>query len=68
LKCNNQNALVFDAKDVDVDERGFAQTPIVAWKDFYGEVAEELPADMPEQKGKRQNSTCTIPFVCPLGQ
>jgi hypothetical protein len=43
-----------------VDERGFAQTPIVAWKDFYGEVAEELPADMPEQKGNAVEIACFV--------
>ena len=39
--------IVFDPKRPDIDETSFA--PITTdWKDFYGDVEEELPPRMPE--------------------
>ena len=43
LKTHNKTSIVFDPKSVDLDERAFGQTKISNWKDFYGDVAKELP-------------------------
>jgi hypothetical protein len=37
---HDESALAFDAMKPDIDESAFQE---VDWKDFYGEVEEELP-------------------------
>ena len=58
LAQHEKSRLVFDAKTPDVDESSFAQA--VDWKDFYGDVKEELPAHMPEPLGRAVRITCFV--------
>ena len=50
--------IVFDPATPKIDERVF--NAAADWRDFYGDVAEELPPNMPEAKGK---SVCVSCFV-----
>ena len=52
--------IVFDPKDVRIDETCFAQVPVDEWREFYGNVAEELPATMPEPLGRPVRITCFV--------
>jgi hypothetical protein len=44
--------LAYDSKCPDIDERFFHHTN-AEWKQFYGNVTEELPPNMPEPWGRR---------------
>ena len=48
-KHPDMGRLAYDSKAPDVDELDFVQG--VDWKDFYGDVEEELPPRMPEPRG-----------------
>jgi hypothetical protein len=48
-KHDNGARIVFDLKTPGIDERVFNSN--VDWRDFYGDVCEELPPNMPEPKG-----------------
>jgi hypothetical protein len=41
--------LAYDSKCPDIDERFFHHN--AEWKEFYGDVTEELPPNMPEPRG-----------------
>ena len=41
-----------------IDERVFNDN--ADWRDFYGDVAEELPPNMPEPKGKHATISCFV--------
>jgi hypothetical protein len=41
--------IAYDSKDVDIDESIFP--PNTDWRDFYGDVEEELPTKMPKPRG-----------------
>jgi hypothetical protein len=49
-KHKNRARIVFDPKTPDIDERVFNSN--ANWRDFYGDVQEEMPPSMPEPKGK----------------
>jgi len=49
LMMHDKSALALDATKPDIDELAFQE---VDWKDFYGEVEEELPPKMPEPLGR----------------
>ena len=48
-KHPDMGRLTYDSKAPDVDESAFVQGD--DWKDFYGDVEEELPPRMPEPRG-----------------
>ena len=60
VKKHLQLKIVFDAKDVTLDDSCFAQVPIAEWKEFYGDVVEELPPNMPEPLGSPIKITCFV--------
>ena len=60
LKKHPKLKMVFDPKDVHLDESCFSQTPIGEWREFYGEVTEEIPADMPVPLGRPVGMTCFV--------
>ena len=60
LKSHPKLKMVFDPVTVKLDESCFAQTPIEEWKEFYGDVAEEVPADMPTPLGNPVEITCFV--------
>ena len=45
----NRGQIAYDPKSPDIDESVFNNN--ANWTDFYGEVEEELPANMPEPRG-----------------
>jgi len=57
LMMHDESALAFDATKPDIDESAFQQ---VDWKDFYGEVEEELPPKMPEPLGRPVTISCFV--------
>jgi hypothetical protein len=48
-KHPNMGKLAYDSKQPDIDERIFHHN--VDWKEFYGDLEEELPPNMPERWG-----------------
>jgi hypothetical protein len=42
--------LAYDSKCPDIDERFFHHN--AEWKEFYGDITEELPPNMPEPRGR----------------
>lgn len=60
LKSHPKFSIVFDPKDPVLDESAFASIDIREWKEFYGEVAEELPLHMPTPKGNAIDITCFV--------
>ena len=57
-KHENGARIVFDPKTPVTDERVFNSKP--DWRDFYGDVSEEMPQDMPEPKGKSVVVSCIV--------
>ena len=57
-KKQDGGRIVFDSKNPEIDERAFNSD--ADWRDFYGDVKEELPPNMPEPRGK---SVCISCFV-----
>ena len=51
--------LVFDPFQLKVGESAFASGK-TDWKDFYGDITEELPPGMPEALGKSVHTTCFV--------
>ena len=60
VKTNNKSSIVLDCKHVRLDESAFANVPMQSWHEFYGEVAEEIPPDMPVPKGNAVSITCFV--------
>ena len=60
LKKHAKLKLVFDPKEVILDEACFSQAPMDEWKEFYGDVAEQIPTDMPEPLGNPATITCFV--------
>ena len=57
-KHENGARVVFDPRMPNIDERVFnANTD---WRDFYGDVSEEMPPNMPEPKGKSIIVSCFV--------
>ena len=48
-KHENGARIVFDPKNPDIDERVFS--PSADWRDFYGNVEEEMSPNVPEPNG-----------------
>ena len=57
-KHENGARIVFDPKTPNIDERVFNAD--ADWRDFYGDVTEELPPNMPEAKGKPVMISCFV--------
>ena len=57
-KHENGARIVFDPKTPNIDERVFNAD--ADWRDLYGDVAEELPPNMPEAKGKPVMISCFV--------
>jgi hypothetical protein len=57
LMMHDESALALDATKPDIDESAFQE---VDWKDFYGEVEEELPPKMPEPLGRPVTISCFV--------
>jgi hypothetical protein len=60
LKTHPKSAIVFDPAHVELDETCYHAVPTTAWRDFYGDVAEELPPNMPKPKGAGVVITCFV--------
>jgi hypothetical protein len=60
LKTHTKWSLVFDPKAPRINRDAFSNIPITAWKDFYGDVAEELPPRMPPPLGQPVDITCFV--------
>jgi hypothetical protein len=58
LAKKDKSRIVFDPTRPKIDESAFAQD--ADWKDFYGDVTEELPPRMPEPLGKSVHTTCFV--------
>ena len=50
LKKHENSTLVFDDAIPFIDERWFKD---VSWKDFYGDVSEAIPPNMPKPRGNK---------------
>ena len=57
-KHENGARIVFDPLTPNIDERVF--NPDADWRDFYGDISEELPPNMPEPKGKSVIISCFV--------
>ena len=57
-KHENGARIVFDPKTPIIDERVFNSK--ADWRDFYGDVSEEMPPNMPEPKGKGVVVSCFV--------
>ena len=57
-KHENGACVVFDPAMPSIDERVFNDN--ADWRDFYGDVAEELLPSMPEPKGKHVTISCFV--------
>jgi hypothetical protein len=57
-KYENGARIVFDPKTPHIDERVFKSQ--ADWRDFYGDVIEELPPNMPEPKGQPVVVSCFV--------
>jgi hypothetical protein len=57
-KHENGARIVFDQKTPDIDERVFNVN--ADWRDFYGDVCEEMPPNMPKPKGKCVIFSCFV--------
>lgn len=51
---------MFDPKDPVLDEKAFAPVDIREWKEFYGDVVEELPPRIPQPRGNAVDITCFV--------
>ena len=60
LKSHPKMKLVFDPTRVELDESSFAEVGIDGWKDFYGDMVEELPPRMPTPQGRPVDITCYV--------
>ena len=60
LKKHSELKIVFDPKRVHLDEQCFPQVPVAEWKEFYGDVVEELPSKMPEPLGSPIKIICFV--------
>ena len=59
LKKNENGArIVFDPKTPQIDERVFKSN--ADWRDFFGDVTEELPPNMPELRGQPVVDSCFV--------
>jgi hypothetical protein len=59
LRQHLMSRIVFDPYQSKVDESAFA-SGTTDWKDFYGDITEELPPGMPEPLGKSAHTTCFV--------
>jgi Reverse transcriptase (RNA-dependent DNA polymerase) len=57
LKRHPRASVVFDPGMPDIDHSGFKA---YNWADFYGDVEEPLPPNMPEPMGKPVHITCSV--------
>ena len=57
LKRHSRSRIVFDDRRVQMDDNLFEEAD---WTDFYGDIKEELPPNMPEPKGDSVIMTCYV--------
>jgi hypothetical protein len=55
LKQHENSRIVFDSRIIDVDESKFKEYD---WTDFYGDIQEQLPPNMPEPLGNPVKISC----------
>jgi hypothetical protein len=60
FKTHQKFSIVFDPRDTSLDESTFQAVSVSEWRDFYGDVAEELPPKMPEPRGQAVDITCFV--------
>ena len=60
LKSHQRFNLVFNPKGISLDQTAFASVKPSNWRDFYGDIAEELPPNMPEPLGHAMDITCFV--------
>ena len=60
LKTHPRLNIVLDPRPVPLDENAFANVELSAWRDLYGDVAEELPPKMPAPLGNTLDITCFV--------
>jgi len=60
LKKHPKTSIVFDPINVTLDASAFAPFDVNAWREFYGDVVEELPTKMPEPLGNAVDITCFV--------
>ena len=60
LKSHQRFNLVFDPKGISLDQTAFASVKPSDRKDFYGDVAEELPPNMPKPLGHAVELSCFV--------
>ena len=60
MKAHPRLNIVLDPWPVPLDENAFANVELSAWRDFYGDVAEELPPKMPAPLGNTLDITCFV--------
>ena len=60
LKKHKKCSIVFDHREVRLDESAFTPVPLTDWEDFYGEVQEEVPHDAPEPLGEPVSITAFV--------
>ena len=51
LKKHPKSTVLFDLKQIPTDESAFPSVTLENWREFYGDLAEELPPHMPEPLG-----------------
>ena len=60
LKTHPRLNIVLDPRPVPLDENAFVDVELSAWRDFYGDMAEELPPKMPASLGNTLDITCFV--------
>lgn len=48
-------SIVFDPRDPVLDEKAFATVNVWEWKEFNGDVAEEMPPRVPQPRGMQSH-------------
>ena len=60
LSKHSKTQIAFDARDVSVDENKFAPVSKEDWKEFYGDVVEEVAPFIPEPLGNAVDIHCFV--------
>jgi len=60
LKKHPNTSIVFDPISITLDKSAIAPIDVKAWREFYGDVVEELPAKMPDPLGNAVDFTCFV--------
>ena len=60
LKTHPRLNIILDPWPIPLDENAFANVELSAWRDFYGDMAKELPPKMPAPLGNTLDITCFV--------